>query len=106
MTLSPSAASAGAGLVAYELESWHWRKGIGSSAVSAVLEEHRSNCGVRTFVAVLKAANHRSRGLLQKLGFRPASPEEVAMYRAGRDEAVLVRPASSDVRSHREESET
>ena len=84
----------GDALVAYELASWHWRKGIGSSAVSAVLDELRSNYGVRTFVAVLKAANHRSRGLLQKLGFEPASPAHSEAFGAGPDEAAGASPWS------------
>jgi ribosomal-protein-alanine N-acetyltransferase len=85
----------GVALVAYELASRHWRKGIGSSAVSAMLEELRTNYGVSLFVAVLKAVNYRSLGLLRKLGFQTASPKQVVEFGAESDEAVMVKPAAS-----------
>jgi len=87
----------GAALVAYELASRHWRKGIGSSAVSAMLEELRTNYGVLLFVAVLKAANGRSLGLLRSLGFQPASAQQLVEFGAAPDEAVMVKPAVPDV---------
>lgn len=79
----------GASYVAYELASRHWRRGIGSSAVGAVLEELGSAYGVHTFVAVLKAANHRSLSLLRSLGFAPASASQIAQYEAEPDEVVM-----------------
>lgn len=85
----------GAALVAYELASRHWRRGIGSCAVSAMLEELRANYGVGLFVAVLKGVNYRSLGLLRSLGFKPASPQQVVEFGAEPDEAVMVKPASS-----------
>ena len=85
----------GAALIAYELASGHWRKGIGGSAVSAMLGELRSIYGVRRFVAVLKAANYRSLGLLRSLGFQPASSQEVVEFAAAPDEAVMVRQAAA-----------
>jgi len=85
----------GAALVAYELASRHWRKGIGSSAVSAMLEELQTSYGVRLFVAVLKAANYRSLALLRSLGFQPASPGQVVEFGAEPDEAVMVKPAAA-----------
>lgn len=60
--------------VAYELASWHWRQGIGSAAVRAMLQELASHHGVHTAVAALKARNHRSAGLLRHLGFTPGLP--------------------------------
>ncbi|MEQ1518076.1 MAG: GNAT family N-acetyltransferase, partial [Usitatibacteraceae bacterium] len=44
----------GVAFAAYELASKYWRRGIGRSAVCAMLEELGSQYGVRTFVAVLK----------------------------------------------------
>ena len=84
----------GAALVAYELASRHWRKGIGSCAVSAMLEELRTNYGVTLFAAVLKAANYRSLGLLRSLGFQSASPQQVVEFGAYPDEAVMVKQAA------------
>lgn len=76
--------------VAYELNSRYWRQGIGSSAVRAVLQELREHYGVADFIAVLKAKNYRSEGLLRKLGFVPASEEKAARHRDEPDELVLV----------------
>jgi len=83
----------GSSYVAYELASRHWRKGIGTSAVQAVLEELNSIYGVHTFVAVLKAANYRSLGLLRSIGFSPASPRQLAQHSAEPDELVMVKPS-------------
>lgn len=85
----------GAALVAYELASRHWRKGIGRCAVAAMLEELRTAYSVSVFVAVLKAVNYRSLGLLRSLGFQPASPQQVVEFGAEPDEAVMVKPAVS-----------
>lgn len=81
----------GSSYVAYELASRHWRKGIGTSAVQAMLEELDSIYGVGTFVAVLKAANYRSLGFLRSLGFGPASPQQLAQHRAEPEELVMVK---------------
>jgi [ribosomal protein S5]-alanine N-acetyltransferase len=77
--------------VAYELNSLYWRQGMGSSAVAAMLQELEEQYGTETFIAVLKAKNYRSVGLLRKLGFVPASAEQEARYRDEPDELVLVK---------------
>lgn len=77
--------------VAYELASHYWRQGIGSSAVSAMLEELHSFYTVHTVVAVLKAANFRSAALLRSLGFSPATEQEVSEFAADPDELVMVK---------------
>lgn len=84
----------GAALVAYELASRHWRQGIGSTAVSAMLVELRASYSVNLYVAILKARNYRSVALLRKLGFAPASTEHVAAFDAESDEIVMVKPAA------------
>lgn len=84
----------GVAFVAYELGSRHWRQGIGSSAVRAMLGELAGAYGVETFVAVLKAVNHRSEGLLRSLGFEAADPGLRDRYRDEPDEAVMVRAAA------------
>jgi RimJ/RimL family protein N-acetyltransferase len=83
--------------VAYELVSRHWRQGIGSAAVAAMLSELRANYGVRLYVAVLKARNFRSLALLRKLGFQPGSEAQVAEFGAASDELVMVRSATAPV---------
>jgi RimJ/RimL family protein N-acetyltransferase len=47
------------------------------------------------FVAVLKARNFRSVGLLRKLGFEPGSAEQCAAFAAEADELTMVRPAAA-----------
>ena len=84
----------GIAMVAYELGSKYWRRGIGSAAVAAVLDELRMHYSAEYFVAVLKARNYRSLGLLRKLDFQPASGEHLTRFRSEPDELVMVRPAS------------
>jgi len=69
----------GCAWVAYEVASRHWRQGIGSAAVRAMLQELAGHHGVHTAVAALKAANHRSAGLLRHLGFHPGLPPECGL---------------------------
>jgi RimJ/RimL family protein N-acetyltransferase len=84
----------GASYVAYEFASKHWRQGIASASVSAMLEELAQSYEVHTFVAVLKAANFRSLGLLRHLGFEPAGPDEARQYEAEPDEWVMLKAGS------------
>ncbi len=81
----------GAALVAYELASRYWRRGIATAAVTAMLDELRDRYGMTMAFAVLKARNHRSAGLLRKLGFASADAGEAARLGAEADEAVMVR---------------
>ena len=85
----------GSSLIAYDLASHYWRRGIGRSAVLVMLEELESVYEVRLFVAVLKAANYRSLGLLRNLFFAPASPQQFTEYGAEPDEVVMVKAAGS-----------
>lgn len=78
------------GFVAYELNSEHWRQGIGSSAVGAMLSELCRTYGVETFLAVLKAKNFRSEALLRSLGFDRASEAQQLQHRDEPDELVMV----------------
>ena len=83
----------GIAYVAYELNSQHWRQGIGSSAVRVMLEELCTKYGVHAFVAVFKAKNFRSEALLHSLGFSLGSAEQHALYQDEPDELVMVREA-------------
>ena len=85
----------GTAVVAYELGSRWWRRGIGRAAVAGMLEELRVHHGVWAFAAVLKRANLRSHGLLLRLGFREATAGERVAFGAGDDERVMVREAAS-----------
>jgi len=86
----------GTALVAYELASRYWRRGIGSSAVAAMLEELAGEHGVNTFVAVLKAGNFRSLGLLASLGFAPGTADQAVTFGAEPDEVVMVKTRPQD----------
>jgi ribosomal-protein-alanine N-acetyltransferase len=85
----------GVALVAYELASRFWRQGIGSSAVSAMLQELRSNHSVHLFTAVPKATNYRSLALLRCLGFQPATAGQAAEFGTEPDELVMVKSAAA-----------
>jgi [ribosomal protein S5]-alanine N-acetyltransferase len=83
----------GTALVAYELASRHWGRGLGSGSVAAMLDELRTQYAVTRFVAVLKQANHRSLKLLQRLGFQPATADEAGLH-LDPDERVMLRDAA------------
>ena len=83
-------------LVAYELASRFWRRGVGSSALLMMMAELEANYGVRVFVAVLKAGNYRSLGLLKKLGFVPSSRQQLAEYEVEHDDMLLEKFVGSD----------
>ncbi|NEX62149.1 GNAT family N-acetyltransferase [Noviherbaspirillum galbum] len=93
--------ASGKALIAYELASRHWRKGIGSGAVSAMLDELQSNYGVSRFAAVLKAANTRSSGLLHRLGFQTGTASEAAEFAVEADELVMVKQAGGESAAQR-----
>jgi [ribosomal protein S5]-alanine N-acetyltransferase len=72
--------------IGYELGSKFWRQGIGSAAVSVMMKDVESTHEVAFFCATLKARNHRSLGLLKKLGFLErqdvkCEADEVVMYK-------------------------
>ena len=80
--------------VAYELASRHWRQGIGSAAVRALLQELAEAHGVHTAVAALKARNHRSAGLLRHLDFLPGLPPGGGLGPVDEDEITFHRRLS------------
>ena len=79
----------GVALVAYELASQYWRQGIGSAAVRAMLHALAASHEVHTAVAVMKARNHRSAGLLQHLGFVPGQPLDAGLDPVDADEISM-----------------
>ena len=85
----------GVSYVAYEFGSKHWRQGIGSAAVTAMLDELAEAYGVHMFVAVLKSANFRSLALLRHLGFVAGGTGDAETYDAEQDEVVLVKASPS-----------
>ena len=89
-TVMPS----GEALLAYELASRFWRRGVASAALRAMMNELSSHCGVHHFFAVLKTANHRSMGLLCHLGFNPGTEAQRQAFDAAADETLMTLAAS------------
>ena len=85
----------GISYIAYEINSNFWRQGIGSNAVSTMMEELCSTYAVHTHVAVLKAANFRSMALLKSLGFHRLDAEDAAQFEPESDECVMMQKLQS-----------
>jgi RimJ/RimL family protein N-acetyltransferase len=83
-------------LIAYEFASAHWGQGLASEAVIAMIGELVEHYRVQQLSALLKRANHRSRRLLERLGFSVASDDERAAQDAASDELLMVRAAGGD----------
>ena len=66
----------GRALIAYELGSAWWGRGLARRAVEAMIDELVAGYGVHRLAAVLKETNLRSRRLLERLGFELASAAE------------------------------
>ncbi len=88
--------ASGSALVAYELGSRWWRRGIGSAAVRAMLDELASRHAVPMAVAVFKRANHRSLGLLRHLGFEPGSAAQRTQFAVDDDEDIRMKLLHGD----------
>jgi ribosomal-protein-alanine N-acetyltransferase len=82
--------------IAYVLASKHWRQGIGSAAVGAMLAELAATHRVRYVAATLKATNHPSLGLLQKLGFDSRAPRARPAVAREADEVVMYKALAAD----------
>ncbi len=85
----------GVATVGYELASRYWRRGLGSCAVAAMLDELACAYRVHTFLAVLKARNFRSLALLRHLGFSAGLPDHLGRVEAEPDELVMYKAAGS-----------
>jgi len=81
----------GHALVAYELGSAHWGRGLGSEAVTALIDELGSQYGVHTVLAMFKRSNRRSRRLLEGLGFASPRPEDALNWPVEADEDLVLR---------------
>lgn len=79
----------GLALIAYELSSRFWGRGLAYTAVKAMITELVLHYEVRTVAAVLKEANYRSLRLLNRLGFSRASLEGRARFAVESDELLM-----------------
>jgi RimJ/RimL family protein N-acetyltransferase len=82
--------SDGSAAIAYEMSSAWWGRGLGRRAAEAMLSELVHHYGVTTIFAVAKRRNHRSLGLLARLGFTDADPGLRAKRGVEPDEALMV----------------
>lgn len=80
----------GKALIAYELSSRYWGRGLARNAVEAMISELVEHYQVRTVSAVLKEENYRSLRLLERLGFSRASTETGSGAGAGPDELLMI----------------
>jgi RimJ/RimL family protein N-acetyltransferase len=81
----------GEALIAYELSSAYWGRGLGREAVWAMMSELVEHYQVNSLSAILKRANLRSLHLLENLGFVAATPEQHAGYTLEIDEFLMHR---------------
>jgi RimJ/RimL family protein N-acetyltransferase len=81
--------------VAYVLGSKFWGRGVGSTAVNAMLNELVATYGVSTFVATLKARNYRSIALLRRLGFAEDRSRSASAETLESDEIVMLKAMSA-----------
>ena len=77
--------------IAYVLNSRYWGRGLATAAVDLMIAELQARYGVRSLSAVLKRTNERSRRLLERMGFVPASEAQRAHIGVEADEILLVR---------------
>ena len=77
--------------IAYELSSRHWGRGLGAHATLTMIGELVATYKVTRFFAVAKAANIRSIGMLERLGFAFAALELHEVHGVEPDEVLLSR---------------
>jgi RimJ/RimL family protein N-acetyltransferase len=76
-------------LIAYVFASPFWGHGLATEAVRAVIRELETRYHVHSVAAVLKRGNHRSLRLLERLGFRMASPRQRDGHHLEPDELLM-----------------
>ena len=81
----------GSAWVAYLLGRAHQGRGIASRATAAMLAHLEADHGTRCLLANVEAENRPSIRLLERLGFRAATPEEAARHAPTPSERVFVR---------------
>ena len=81
----------GSAWVAYLLGSAHQGRGHATRATAAMLSHLESEHGTSLLLANVEAGNGASIRLLQRLGFRAATPAETARHRPTASERIFVR---------------
>lgn len=78
-------------MIAYELGSAWWGRGLAHEATQAMIAELRDHYGVEAISAVLKGKNLRSRRLLERLGFVVASDTQAHDAQIDADEILMLK---------------
>lgn len=79
--------------IGYVFSASHRGRGHPAQAVQAMLDHVASACGVSCFLASVEAANQKSVGLLERLGFREAGGQELAAHGLSASERLFVKMA-------------
>lgn len=77
--------------VAYVIGSAHQGRGLATRATQAMMAHLREAHGVNRFLASVEQDNTPSIRLLERLGFRPATPIEAAAHRLEATERLFLR---------------
>lgn len=80
----------GTASIGYELASAHWGKGLARQAVEGMIRELAQTYRVSAITATFKSKNFRSRRLLERLGFEPATVIETAQAELEEDEEIMM----------------
>lgn len=81
--------------IAYVLGSTWWGQGLARRSVEAMIAELGPGYGIHTLWAVFKKDNHRSRRLLERLGFTPAAANERQTHHVDAGESLMTRTIGS-----------
>jgi RimJ/RimL family protein N-acetyltransferase len=87
--------SNGEAVIAYELSSPYWGRGLASQAVRLMIGELGAHYQVRNLFAMFKRDNRRSMRLLERLGFSLASTDEHAKRHIEPGELLMCREIHS-----------
>jgi len=87
----------GCAWVAYVLGSAHWRRGLASEAVTAMVDVLAAQHAVHTLLAVFKRSNLPSIRLLERLGFQVADADDPLRGGIDADEDLMRRRVAATV---------
>jgi ribosomal-protein-alanine N-acetyltransferase len=77
--------------VAYILSREHWGRGLAGTTMRAMLEHLKLDYGIHRFLATVEADNLRSIRLLERLGFHPATANELVGHSLSATERLFLR---------------
>jgi RimJ/RimL family protein N-acetyltransferase len=80
----------GTASIGYELTSAYWGKGLARQAVEGMIQELGQTYEVSVITAAFKSKNFRSRRLLERLGFNPATEDQITRAEIEEDEELMV----------------